>query len=741
MELNNNSPIFVVGMPRSGTTLMTAMLSAHPNIAIPAETHFLRYWYQKYSDLDLTNQANFQQFWQDFTQNERFYHLGIDTQLTFHRILNQKKIDWKTIFTSILQQYAISINKVRWGEKTPDHYQYVELLLNWYPQARIIWMIRDPRAVTASLLTMPWANNYADQHAKTWQKNIQLLQKWEKTERIISIYYEDLITKTELTLKKICHFIAEEYTPQMIEGRSQKSSPLINRQGQALINKSKALKPIDLKAINKWQQQLLASEIEIIEHITKAEMRQHNYQTLTNKLSLLTKLIWIQLIIKKQKVFINSLIHQRLKKIKNWQITTYLLNIIEPLMSLKAKTISCLFDKRIGQSFNHWQDYLKKQNIVGYVGFVGYQNLGDEALYLGIKQLFPKLNILIYYSPTEPDYRLKYKSPPLEMLLYRTLIKRENFYNCVFLGGGTLIHWQSYLDWFKTAIKEGKPAIVFGTGVGNPRFWQQQRPDINYDQLMKEWVAVIKDANYVSVRGFQSARILEEYGLAKPEVIGDPALSLCHPRSPNFSRQKIIGVNLGSHGFVRGKQSYINDVIACFIHHLLLEDWQIEFLPFHSYDLQLVEILINDYHLQKISIWREYQNIAKTLERIKTYDLVIGQRLHSAVLSCGCSVPSILLNYQPKCFDFMESINQEQFCLNTDSFNLENLLYLFSQIQENYEQYCNQITLNCNKYRTLQKESSQNIINCLANIAILSAEGGGLSLKEETQRRFLMTDS
>ncbi|NEQ53441.1 MAG: sulfotransferase, partial [Leptolyngbya sp. SIO3F4] len=83
MVVNSDErPIFIVGMPRSGTTLLTTILSAHPRIAISPESHFLAYWVPKYQHLKLENPNEFQQFWQVLSQSKRFSYFDIDADET-----------------------------------------------------------------------------------------------------------------------------------------------------------------------------------------------------------------------------------------------------------------------------------------------------------------------------------------------------------------------------------------------------------------------------------------------------------------------------------------------------------------------------------------------------------------------------------------------------------------------------------------------------------------------------------
>ena len=81
------TPIFIVGMPRSGTTQLPSMQSANPRNAIAPETHYLCYWRQEYQALDLADLQDFERFWQALSHSQRFSYFGIDAHKTRERIL------------------------------------------------------------------------------------------------------------------------------------------------------------------------------------------------------------------------------------------------------------------------------------------------------------------------------------------------------------------------------------------------------------------------------------------------------------------------------------------------------------------------------------------------------------------------------------------------------------------------------------------------------------------------------
>ncbi|MEO0869364.1 MAG: sulfotransferase [Cyanobacteria bacterium J06642_11] len=263
------SPIFIVGMPRSGTTLLTSLLSAHPRIAIAPETHYLSYWQRIYKWLNLSSAQDFALFWQTISCSQRFSYFGIDPNKTRERILSKGLPCHHHVFWGWLEEYAHSLNKPRWGEKTPLHYQHLSQLLTWFPHAQVIWILRDPRAVAASLQKVPWASNYIHIHAQQWQESLHCFeQHWQSDDRILLLQYESLVQKPEQALKTLCQFLGEPYIPGMLTLRSEGHTPIVNRQGWAAQHLHSVLKPISAKAINKWQRDLWQPQIEIIDALT-----------------------------------------------------------------------------------------------------------------------------------------------------------------------------------------------------------------------------------------------------------------------------------------------------------------------------------------------------------------------------------------------------------------------------------------------------------------------------------------
>ncbi|MFG6096142.1 sulfotransferase [Leptothoe sp. ISB3NOV94-8A] len=275
---SSESPIFIVGMPRSGTTLLTSMLSTHPRIAIAPETHYLCYWMRQYKNLKLSSDQDFDIFWQTLSHSQRFSYFGIDANKTRERILAKGSPSHQHIFAGWLEEYANAINKPRWGEKTPLHYQHLHQLFTWFPNAQAIWMLRDPRAVAASLSKVPWASNYIHIHAEQWHESLRNFERnWQRDSRVMLLRYEKLIQQPEQSLTTLCQFLGETYALEMLTARSEVNHPLINRQGWAVQHLQSVLEPISTNAIHKWQRELANHQIEIIDVLTFPNAANYGY--------------------------------------------------------------------------------------------------------------------------------------------------------------------------------------------------------------------------------------------------------------------------------------------------------------------------------------------------------------------------------------------------------------------------------------------------------------------------------
>ncbi len=213
-----DAPIFIVGVHRSGTTLLRFMLSSSPRIYIPPESDFIPRFFRRAPDRPLSeDQAAriLRKIWQ--------YRFVKEWQGDPPRAADLLQ-DGRTpaaFLHALYTTYASQYGAVRWGDKTPIYTSYIPLLHHLFPTARFVHVIRDGRDVALSTLDK-WGSKefHVDIYyaARNWVRRVR--QAREGGARLgkhlyYELHYEQLVQQPEQELQKLCHFLGEEYLPQM----------------------------------------------------------------------------------------------------------------------------------------------------------------------------------------------------------------------------------------------------------------------------------------------------------------------------------------------------------------------------------------------------------------------------------------------------------------------------------------------------------------------------------------------
>jgi hypothetical protein len=180
------------------------------------------------------------------------------------------------------------MNKPRWGEKTPGNEQNIATLLEWFPEGRVIFSVRDPRAISSSLIRVPWYHNHVYLHALTWKNSMNILKQWKNDFRVSYVMYESMVKNPEMQAKKMCRFLGEEYNSEMIFNRDG-AIPVVKRDNwrkEALV---KAMNPIHQQSINTWKSALSSYQINVLENIIRDEMVNWDYDCVGQPLGFFEK--------------------------------------------------------------------------------------------------------------------------------------------------------------------------------------------------------------------------------------------------------------------------------------------------------------------------------------------------------------------------------------------------------------------------------------------------------------------
>ena len=267
----DQAPIFIVGSPRSGTTLMRYCLNQHSRLYIAFETGFFRKIYgnrRLIRERDIPNSAHKlidRLFVSADPTRDEFLYLKEELR---EKIAKEAK-SYRDVAIVVFETFAKQKGKVRWGEKTPFHILYINQMLKVFPEAKIINMERDAKAVAASYMKSSHVPNdllvalahhcLCAKHARKWQ------------ERVLTVRYENFVEKPEFVLREVCTYIGEEYEPAMLKPGMRDSSYSAN-----VIEFNTDI-GIDQDKNFKWKEVLTPYQIDLIDFMKNTE--NNNYQS------------------------------------------------------------------------------------------------------------------------------------------------------------------------------------------------------------------------------------------------------------------------------------------------------------------------------------------------------------------------------------------------------------------------------------------------------------------------------
>jgi LPS sulfotransferase NodH len=267
--VGSHDPIFVVGAPRSGTTLLRLILNRHPEIGLCDETFFFYYAARRRRAFgDLANPRHRRRLIDAYLSTRRIQETGLDLGALGDR-LARDGTSYDAFFSTLLRFYAESHGKTRWGEKTPLHAAELPTLAAWYPDCRVVHIVRDPRDVVSSLQRMPWGARSVLRNARVWKRlTAPPNADRARIERMI-VRYENLVTDPPGTVRSVCDFLGVSYEPQMLvpEPRPPARRPWLQRAQEAITTKS----------VGTWRVELSDEQVRLIEWMCAPEMRSYAY--------------------------------------------------------------------------------------------------------------------------------------------------------------------------------------------------------------------------------------------------------------------------------------------------------------------------------------------------------------------------------------------------------------------------------------------------------------------------------
>lgn len=283
--------IFIVGVGRSGTSLLQSILNAHTELAFLPETQFFRKYVAAAAYRKNEGKIAAAAFGKILKTDEAFQRAGIQVE---DLMSNMDGTTFRTAeaYKVLLQLYLKGKNKKIIGDKDPRNIDYLPQLHQHFPESKIIHIYRDPRDVILSKTKAAWSA-----HRPLWQHTLigqyqlargRRLGKQLYGDQFFEIQYEQLINEPEQLLRNLTAFLGLAYEPGMMNFANS-SRELVDEKEMSW--KKETFKPILKGNSGKWKENFSQKQIQFVETVSKEAFQTLHYEKTKPKAPVLTRLL------------------------------------------------------------------------------------------------------------------------------------------------------------------------------------------------------------------------------------------------------------------------------------------------------------------------------------------------------------------------------------------------------------------------------------------------------------------
>jgi hypothetical protein len=272
------SPFFIVGCPRSGTTLLRWLLCAHPRLTVPGESHFIPHFWRAYGDPANAEAAT----------KLAARVLGLERIARWDTGLKPRDFADVRSYRDFLHRLFAPIlereNRVRWGDKTPHYVQEIPTLAGLFPDARFIHIYRDGRDVALSWLAARMEPGNVYKAASLW--NGWVRQGRADGARLspgqyMEVRYETLIENPEQIMPEVCRFLGEEFDAAVLRPKAgnmkagRVRQPIFGARSAAFVSKTEIVPGNH----DKWREQMQPRDRVLFESVAGGLLDDLGYET------------------------------------------------------------------------------------------------------------------------------------------------------------------------------------------------------------------------------------------------------------------------------------------------------------------------------------------------------------------------------------------------------------------------------------------------------------------------------
>lgn len=274
-------PFFVVGQPRSGTTLLRAILNAHPRLYLPPETGFLPFLqidgHAPAGDTRLAQEEAIALLEQIGRLNKDWHRLVGEPHAFYHQLAATDPPTVTRLLDALYRQMMGDRGR-RWGDKTPSYVRYLPQIDRLFPQACFVHVVRDGRDTVLSAREKWEDRPHLDTYylLQRWVDNVSAGRRAGRRlgpDRYLELHYEELVQHPAATVRALCAFLGETFHPAMLDHAQQ------FRAQDPGSGHPQVKKPIFTSSVRRWRDEMSPFDRKLAHHLAGPTLRAFGYET------------------------------------------------------------------------------------------------------------------------------------------------------------------------------------------------------------------------------------------------------------------------------------------------------------------------------------------------------------------------------------------------------------------------------------------------------------------------------